>query len=454
MEKNRFIPLVRELYAGKTFAIKTYGCQMNVNDSMKIESVLKACGMEMVDDIHDADLSLMNTCCVRENAENKVLGLIGSMKTDKAHNSDKIVIVLGCMTQQNGYGQELMDKYRQVDIVLGTSDADQLPEKLYDCILNHNRIYGVTESTKPIDESLESARKGRVSEFVTIMTGCNNFCSYCIVPYVRGRERSRQPQDIVDEIQQLLACGTKEIVLLGQNVNSYGVGLDVACDFADLLNIISEQTEVERIRFMTSHPKDLSKKLIHTMASNDKVCAHIHLPMQAGSTEILSKMNRKYTQDDYRHLVQSLRQHIPHIEITTDIIVGFPGETEQDFQQTLQMVEECQFASAFMFNYSKRSGTPASSMDDQVDPQVRSERLQRLIQKQEANSKKIYSKYVDQELSVLIESSSTKNSAHYTGKSSQNITVNVEGESIQIGDMIHVQITRAKKHTLFGIKVQ
>ena len=317
-----------------TYAVKTYGCQMNVNDSMKIMAVMQECGFHYVESVYDCNIAIINTCCVRENAENKVHGLVGNIKKLKHSGLNKALIVMGCMTQQDGYAEEFMEQYPQVDAALGTSDSTKLPETIYKILKNHQKSANLTNATKNIDESAVSLRQYRPSEFVTIMTGCNNFCTYCIVPYVRGRERSRKPDDILSEINDLLNHGTKEIVLLGQNVNSYGKGWEEDIDFSDLIWRITEETDVKRLRYMTSHPKDLSPKLIETIARNPVVSKHIHLPVQSGSTKILKDMNRGYTKERYLKLCEDLKQAVPDVLITTDIIVGFPGETEEDFNDT------------------------------------------------------------------------------------------------------------------------
>lgn len=445
-----YIEKLMKDYSSLTYAIKTYGCQMNVNDSMKIKAVMQECGFHMVESVYDANIAILNTCCVRENAENKVHGLVGNIKKLKREGLNKALIVLGCMMQQDGYAEEFMKMHPQVDACLGTSDSAKLPETLYKILNNHSKSRNLTDATKVIDETSKSLRQYRVSEFVTIMTGCNNFCTYCIVPYVRGRERSRRPEDIITEINDLLSHGTKEIVLLGQNVNSYGVGLDEVIDFSDLIDRITHETEVKRIRYMTSHPKDLSPKLIDTIANNSVVCKHIHLPMQAGSTSILNEMNRQYSKEKYLKLVNELKTAVPDILITTDIIVGFPGETDDDFNDTLDVVKSVEYGSAFMFKYSKRTGTQAAEMANQVDEKVKSDRLQELLKLQEQYTKKTASKYIDKVVEVLVEN---KDSAqrNVIGKSSQNLPVALEAEeTVELGSIIKVKINQIKSHTLIG----
>lgn len=437
-------------YSSLTYTVKTYGCQMNINDSMKIKAVMQECGFHMVESIDNANIAILNTCCVRENAENKVHGHVGNIKKLKEIGLNKALIVLGCMTQQDGYAEEFMKIHSQVDACLGTSDSSKLPETLYKILNNHDKSRNLTDATKAIDETSKSLRQYRVSEFVTIMTGCNNFCTYCIVPYVRGRERSRKPEEIIAEINDLLSHGTYEIVLLGQNVNSYGLGLDGNIDFSDLINKITEETKIKRIRYMTSHPKDLSHKLIETIATNPKVSKHVHLPMQAGSTPILNEMNRRYTKEQYLKLVNDLKTAVPDILITTDIIVGFPGETDDDFNDTLDVVKTVEYGAAFMFKYSKRTGTEAADMDNQVDEKVKSKRLQELLKLQEQYTKKTASKYIDKVVEVLVESNDSSN-RNVIGKTPQNLAVALETEEkVELGSIIKVKINQIKTHTLIG----
>lgn len=450
MEQTKYIKKLNQNYSNLTYAIKTFGCQMNINDSMKIHTLLMQCGLSNVDDIYDSDILIVNTCCVRENAENKVLGLVGNIKKLKETRKDIVLIVLGCMMQQEGYAASFMKKNPQVDVVLGTSDFGKLPEYILNAKTSNKSLNGLGDSTKPIDESIVPMRKNRISELVTIMRGCNNFCTYCAVPYVRGRERSRKPKNIITEINELALNGTKEVVLLGQNVNSYGKVLDINCDFSDLINQISKETDLQRIRFMTSHPKDLSQKLIDTIASNPIVCNHIHLPIQSGSNATLKAMNRKYTREYYIELCQRIRKAIPEILITTDIIVGFPGESDADFLDTLDLIKRVEFASAFMFKYSKRSGTPANEMANQIDEKTKSNRLQQLLTAQEAISNKISQTFVGKKVEVLIESTTSKVD-NIIGRNSQNLPIYIENFKDQsIGSIIEIEIVKTKNHTLIG----
>lgn len=450
MENINYKEKLSSEYGNLTYSVKTFGCQMNINDSMKIKTIMKECGFDQVDDIEACDIAIVNTCCVRENAENKVHGLVGNIKRLKSEGKNKILVVMGCMMQQVGYAAEFMDTNPQVDIALGTSDSQNLPEPIYNALKSKRKLHGLSDPTKPINESIASLRKPRASEFVTIMTGCNNFCTYCVVPYVRGRERSRTPNSIIDEINELSTHGTKEIVLLGQNVNSYGIGLDDECDFSDLIWEITKNTDMKRIRYMTSHPKDLSSKLIETMATNPMVCKHVHLPMQSGSTKVLKEMNRKYTREYYYKLTEDIKKAIPDVSLTTDIIVGFPGESDSDFLDTLDMVKSVEFASAFMFKYSKRTGTEASQMPNQVDEKIKSFRHLKLLNVQDIITKKIAKSFIGKTESVYIESADTSN-GQVIGKTSQNISVHIENvDNLIVGSIVNVKINRIRKHTLIG----
>ena len=445
-----YIEKIIKEFDNLTYAVKTYGCQMNVNDSMKIKAVMQECGLKQVESVYECNIAIVNTCCVRENAENKVHGLVGNIKKLKLEGLNKVLIVMGCMTQQEGYAEEFMSQYSQVDAALGTSDSEKLPETIYKILKNKQKSANLTDATKALDENVKSLRQYRTSEFVTIMTGCNNFCTYCIVPYVRGRERSRKPEDIITEINDLLSNGTKEIVLLGQNVNSYGAGLNEKCDFSDLIWKITESTDVKRIRYMTSHPKDLSPKLINTIAENPIVCKHIHLPVQAGSTKILNEMNRGYTKEQYLKLCENLKEAVPDILITTDIIVGFPGETYEDFMDTLDVVKQVEYGSAFMFKYSKRTGTKAAAMENQVDEKVKSQRLQELLKLQEKYTKKTADSYQGKTVSVLVENEDANN-LNIIGKTSQNLPVALEkSKELKLGSIVDVNIKYIKTHTLIG----
>ncbi|SNR88090.1 tRNA-i(6)A37 thiotransferase enzyme MiaB [Anaerovirgula multivorans] len=434
----------------KKVMIVTYGCQMNEHDSEKLLGMLKDMGYTETTQKETADLIIYNTCCVRENAELKVYGNLGALKPLKQKNSDLIIAVCGCMMQQPKVVDEIKKKYRHVDLVFGTHNLHNFPELLANCKQADNMLVEVWEQEGEIIEGIQSIRKYDIKAFVNIMYGCNNFCTYCIVPYTRGRERSREVKDILNEVIDLAKNGTKEITLLGQNVNSYGKTLEVKTDFADLLRELNEVEGIERIRFMTSHPKDLSQELIKAIAECQKVCEHIHLPFQAGSNHILKKMNRNYTKESYLDLVHQMKDTIPNIALTTDIIVGFPGETEEDFQGTLDIVEKVRFDSAFTFLYSIREGTPAAKMEEQVDDVTKHSRFNKLVEMINQISGEINKNYLNKEVEVLVEGPSKTDPDRLMGRTRQNKLVNFDGGKSLVGKLVMVKITEPKTFSLNG----
>ncbi|SDK49044.1 tRNA (N6-isopentenyl adenosine(37)-C2)-methylthiotransferase MiaB [Natronincola ferrireducens] len=434
----------------KKVLIVTYGCQMNEHDSEKLLSMLKDMNYIETTKKEEADLIIYNTCCVRENAELKVYGNLGALKPLKKKNNDLIIAVCGCMMQQPKVVEEIKKKYQHVDLVFGTHNLHTFPELLANCKQANNMIVEVWEKEGDIIEGIPSIRKYDIKAFVNIMYGCNNFCTYCIVPYTRGRERSREVGDIVKEVTDLVENGTKEITLLGQNVNSYGKTLERRIEFADLLRELNRIKGLERIRFMTSHPKDLSAALITSIAELDKVCEHIHLPFQAGSNNVLKNMNRKYTKEGYLELVHKLKKAVPNIAMTTDIIVGFPGETEEDFKDTLDVVEKVRFDSAFTFLYSIREGTPAAKMDEQIDDKMKHERFNRLVAAVNRISGEINQDYMNKEVEVLVEGLSKTDSTKLMGRTRQNKLVNFPGDTSLIGQIVTVKITESKTFSLNG----
>lgn len=432
------------------YHIITYGCQMNVHDSEKLAGMLYEAGYQETDNEHEADLILFNTCCVRENAELRVYGNVGALKSRKQANPNMIIGVCGCMMQQKEVADYIASRFPFVDLIFGTHNLHRFPQLLLQAIDSNNTVVEVLDEQGSIVEHVPTKRAEGVSAWTTIMYGCNNFCSYCIVPYVRGRERSRRPEDILDEIRELGQKGYKEITLLGQNVNSYGKDTGNDYLFHDLLRDIDKLPGIERIRFMTSHPKDLSTGLIEAMADCDKVCEHLHLPIQAGSNRILKAMNRKYTREDYLRLVDRVRTAIPDIALTTDIIVGFPGETEQDFLDTLDIVKQVGYDSAFTFIYSPRTGTPAARLQDQTDSEVKKERLARLIELQNRISKDKNLKLLNSVTEILVEGPSKNNSEMLTGRTRTNKIVNFTGSKDLIGELVQVRIREAKSWSLEG----
>ena len=437
----------------KTYFIETYGCQMNEHDSEKISWLLENMGYELTDNKEDSDFIIYNTCLVRENAELKVYGQLGALKDLKRRKPELILAVCGCMMQREEARNVILSKYKHVDIIFGTSNIHKLPQLINRFNQTNETVVDVVEDNKEIIddiEVLEANRKYSFKAFVNIMYGCNNFCSYCIVPYTRGRERSREPKNIIREIEELAAEGYKEVTLLGQNVNSYGKTLDYDFSFAKLLEEVNKIDGIERIRFMTSHPKDLSDELIMAMAKLDKVCEHLHLPVQSGSNRILKAMNRKYTKEDYLLLIEKLRKAVPDIAISTDIIVGFPGETEEDFNETLDLVEKVRYDSAFTFLYSIREGTRAAKMEEQVPDEIKHERFQRLLDVLYPIFYENNLKYKDRVVEVLVEEVSKNNEKVLSGRSRTGKLIHFEGDKDLIGKLIDVKITTVKTFTLEG----
>ncbi len=432
------------------YYIETWGCQMNEEDSEKLSGMLKRIGYTRTENKEEAGIILFNTCCVRENAENKVFGNLGALKKLKKKNPDLIIGICGCMMQQEGMADRILKEFPYVNIIFGTHNAYKFPEYLNRVRTEGVQIKEIFNKETEIVEGLPIDRESSVKAFVTIMYGCNNFCTYCIVPYVRGRERSRKPEDILKEIRELVAQGYKEITLLGQNVNSYGKGLEEDVDFAKLLRMINEIEGLERVRFMTSHPKDLTVDVIMAIKECDKLCEQIHLPVQSGSNSILKKMNRHYTREYYLDLVKKIKEEIPGVTLTTDIIVGFPGETEEDFQETLELVKEVGYSSAFTFIYSRRNNTPADMMLNQVSEEDKHHRFNRLVA---AVNERVIAQNKAEEgniLEVLVEGNSKNDAEKLTGRTRTGRLVNFTGEDINAGDIVNVKITRAQNFSLIG----
>lgn len=454
-EQKEYIDNIKELIKGRSlkYHIITYGCQMNIHDSEKLAGMLNSMGYTETSDQAEADLILFNTCCVRENAEHRVYGNVGALYLNKQQNPNLIIGICGCMMQQRDVSDYITKKFPFVDLIFGTHNLHRFPKLLLEAMDSRQTVVEVLDEEGRIVENVPIKRNLGVTAWTTIMYGCDNFCSYCIVPYVRGRERSRQPSDILDEINQLAEEGYKEVTLLGQNVNSYGKDFNEPYYFSNLLRYIDRVDGIERIRFMTSHPKDLSKDLILAMAESEKVCEHLHLPIQSGSNRILKQMNRGYSRENYLELVNEIRHQIPNIAITTDIIVGFPGETEEDFADTLDMVEKVKYDSAFTFIYSQRTGTPAAKMSKQIDENIKKERLQKLMDVQGKISKEINDKAHDTIVDVLVEGLSKKKDDMYTGRTPQNKLVNFAADHNTIGNIVKVKITQPKTWTLEGIMI-
>ncbi|MBR3741908.1 MAG: tRNA (N6-isopentenyl adenosine(37)-C2)-methylthiotransferase MiaB [Clostridia bacterium] len=433
----------------RTYHIVTYGCQMNAHDSEKLAGMLEDMGLTCAPSREEADFVLHNTCCIRDNAERKALGNVTWLKEIKKERPEMLIGVCGCMVQEPGMAEKILRQYPFVDVAFGTGNIYQLPELLYRAAATRCRTVAVPEEQSTLIEGLPIRRESPFQAYVTIMYGCNNFCSYCIVPYVRGRERSRTPDDILREVESLQKRGVQEIMLLGQNVNSYGNDAPGGLTFPQLLHKVSE-TGIPRIRFMTSHPKDLSDELIREMAENPALCRHLHLPVQSGSNRILQAMNRRYTRESYLEKVEKIRKAAPDVGLTTDIIVAFPGETDADFEDTMDLVRTVQYDSAFTFIYSPRTGTRAADMPGRIDPALATERIERLIALQEEMTQRRFAEMIGRTESVLVTGTSKRNENQITGKTSRNISVNFEGSPDLVGKSVPVKITAASKTTLKG----
>ena len=455
IEKCKELIKIKEQQYGRKLSacVVTFGCQMNFKDSEKLMGILSEIGYEETDDEH-ADFVLYNTCTVRENANLKIYGRLGYLSKLKEKNPEMIIGLCGCMMQEPHVVEKLNKSYRFVDIIFGTHNIFLLAQLLYERLISGHKVEDIWDGTTEIVEELPTVRKYDFKSGVNIMYGCNNFCSYCIVPYVRGRERSRNPQDIVDEIKQLVKNGVVEIMLLGQNVNSYGKTLENPISFAQLLEKIEQIDGLKRIRFMTSHPKDLSDELIEVMAKSDKICKQMHLPLQSGSSRLLKIMNRHYDKQQYLTLVDKLRKAIPDIGLTTDIIVGFPGETEEDFQETLDVVEKARYDSAFTFIYSKRSGTPAAKMPEQVPEEVVKERFDRLLSLVNKISKEKTKLLEGTIQEVLVEEVNKKIPGYVSGRLSNNSIVHFPADTSLIGSIVNVKLNEAKGFYYMGEMVR
>ena len=451
-EQRQFMREVRALpQRPRSYFVVTYGCQMNAHDSEILAGMLRDMDMEEAPDRESADFVLFNTCCVRDNAERRALGNVTWLKEVRKRNPNLVIGVCGCMIQQPGMAEKIMKQYRFVDLAFGTSNLYRLPELLCKT-LNSDRAVVEVEDEDTIAEDLPVKRLRQDAAYITIMYGCDNFCSYCIVPYVRGRERSRDMDDILREAEQLRDSGVKEIMLLGQNVNSYGKGLEGGATFAELLRRL-DAMGIPRIRFMTSHPKDLSDELIDVMRGSRHILPQFHLPVQSGSDEILRQMNRRYTREQYLNRVRALREAVPGIGLTTDIIVGFPGETEEQFQDTMSLVDEVGYDSAFTFIYSPRTGTKAAAMEDQIPEDVATDRIKRLIALQDRRQREAMARFVGQEEEVLVEGLSRRSDAAVSGKGRHGVSITCPGTEKDIGQIVRVRVTEIKNNTLMGERI-
>ncbi len=439
----------KKLGRSLTFCVTTFGCQMNARDSEKLRGILNQIGYEEAEE-NEADFVIYNTCTVRENANTRVYGRLGQLKPRKKQQPHMMIGLCGCMMQEPEVIAKLKKSYSFVDIIFGTHNIYKFAELICERYEAGKMVVDIWEDTDKIVEDLPNERKYAFKSGINIMFGCNNFCSYCIVPYVRGRERSRKPEAIIREIERLVKDGVSEVMLLGQNVNSYGKTLDEPITFAELLRRIEKIEGLKRIRFMTSHPKDLSDELIEVMASSEKICKHLHLPVQSGSTRILKKMNRRYTKESYLELAEKIKKAVPDISLTTDIIVGFPGETEEDFQETLDVVRKVRYDSAFTFIYSKRTGTPAAAMEDQIPADVVKDRFDRLLSEVQSIASEVCAVHEGKDMEVLVESVSDHDASMVTGRMSNNLLVHFKGTKEMIGTYVTVHLTECKGFYYLG----
>lgn len=439
----------RELGRRITYCLQTFGCQMNEKQSEVVAGIMDEIGFKR-QETEDADVVIYNTCTVRENANLKVYGRLGKLHSLKKSNPDMKIALFGCMMQEKQVVDKIQKDYPFVNLVFGTHNIFKFAELFYEMENRDSQLIDIWEGTDKIVEELPTERNYSFKSGVNIMFGCNNFCSYCIVPYVRGRERSRDPKAIIREIERLAEDGVVEVMLLGQNVNSYGKTLEHPMSFAQLLQEIEKIDKIERIRFMTSHPKDLSDELIEVMAQSKKICRHLHLPVQSGSTRILEKMNRRYTKEHYLGLVEKIRTAIPDISLTTDIIVGFPGETEEDFQETLDVVRKVEYDSAFTFIYSKRTGTPAAVMEGQIPDEVVKDRFGRLLEEVQTISARMCAKHEGTVQRVLVESHNEHDERLMTGRLSNNLLVHFPGDESMIGKFADVRLDECKGFYYIG----
>lgn len=442
-----------DLGKNKKYFVITHGCQANVRDSETISGILEALGFSLAQDENNADVIIINTCAVRQGAEDKVLGQLGALKRLKTLNPELVIGVGGCMCQEESTVNTIIEKYRQVDIIFGTHNITSLPHLLYDVYQTRNRKVEVYSKMGEIVENVPATRFMSHKAWVNIMYGCNNFCTYCIVPYTRGKERSRNKDDIVAECNELVKQGYKEICLLGQNVNSYGKDLNDNYGFGQLLDDVAK-TGIPRLRFMTSNPWNFDDSIIAAFKNNKNIMPYIHLPIQSGNSEILAKMNRKYTREEYLALYDKLKKEIPGCAFTTDIIVGFPNETDEMFEDTITAVEHCEYDNAFTFIYSKREGTPAAKMLDSIPHEVKEKRLQRLNERVAYFANKNNQKYKDAIVEVLVDGVSKRNSNTYSGYTPENKLINFTGNNIKVGDFVKVKITEVLSFSLNGVAIE
>ena len=453
LRQRDFEQKIRELHAQRGKSVRalvdTFGCQQNVADSQHIMGMLEAMGCTFVTAPEEADIVVLNTCAIRDHAEKRVYGTLGALTHTKKANPEQIICLCGCMAQRPEVAEKVRQSYRHVDLVFGPQALWKFPELLYQVYTRRGRVFSVEDEHGSIAEGMPVVREGRTRAWVSIMYGCNNFCSYCIVPYVRGREKSRKPGDILAEFRSLVEAGYKEITLLGQNVNSYGKGLEEQIDFSDLLNLLCTVPGDYHIRFMTSHPKDASHKLIDTIAAQPKLCKHLHLPVQCGSDRLLQQMNRHYTVEQYLELIDYARKTVPGITFSSDIIVGFPGETEEDFVKTLELVRKVGYMQLFTFIYSKRTGTKAAEMPDPTPRKEKTDRMTRLLATQDEIAMALVKAQVGQTVRVLVEGFG-RNEGTLSGRLDNNLTVEFAADPALLGSYATVHLTGARATVLLG----
>ena len=429
--------------------VRTFGCQQNVSDSEKIKGMLSEMGYDFTESLNEADVVIFNTCAVREHAEQRVFGNVGALKSYKMRKP-MIIGLCGCMMQQPHIAEKIRTSYPHVDIVFGTHAIHRLPQFLNNLLNNKKRIFEIDEKTSCIEEGISVIRENKIKAYLPVMYGCNNFCSYCIVPYVRGRERSRSPEIIIEEARQLVEDGYKEIMLLGQNVNSYANDLNNGYNFSMLLRELNAIDGDFRIRFMTSHPKDATPELFNAIADCDKVCNHLHLPFQSGSDKVLKMMNRGYTKEKYLELIKTAKATIPNLSVSSDVIVGFPGETYRDILHTIDLAKQVQFENLFTFIYSKRKGTPAEEFEDTSSREDKLKWFAELLKKQEVIGKKLLASYVGETYRVLVEGEGKTGENYLTGRTESNVIVDFIGDKSLIGEFVYVNITKSSNFMLVG----
>lgn len=448
VETNYYETKYQNTINNKKYFLKTYGCQMNEHDSENMKAILEEMGFKETENMEDADLVLLNTCSIRENAHNKVFGMLGRAKHLKSTKKDLIVGIAGCMAQEEVVAQEILKKYKWMDFVLGTHNIEQLSELVYDSLKKHELKIEAQSCEGKVLEGLPTTRNSKVKAFVNIMYGCDKFCTYCIVPYTRGKQRSRKPDDIIKEVEQLVKDGYQEVTLLGQNVNAYGKDLNIDYTMTDLLTDVAK-TNINRIRFVTSHPWDFTDDMIETIAKYENIMPSIHLPVQSGNNEILKLMGRRYTKEEYLTLFNKIKEKIPNVSITTDVIVGFPNETEEQFNDTLDLVNKCKFDLAFTFIFSKRVGTPAEKMKDNISLEEKEERLYKLNELINKYALENNEKLLNRTVKVLVEGPSDKNNM-LMGYTDTNKLVNLKGPKDIIGKIVDVKIIDVKTWSLDG----